>query len=127
MRENREILRTYNKIWNAPFKIYSIDKIKLIIPINPWDVLYYLVGVLIATALNWIIYMPSIYQYLVIPILFRFLLTKVKLDGKRPHKFFFGMIVYFITNKEKEYFRSIEKQSLKTFKGEKILFKYKEQ
>lgn len=122
--ENREILRTYTDIWNVPFKVYSIDNMKLIVPISPYDVIYYLVGLLFAVAVDYI-YPGTIlfmYKFIIIPLLIRFLLTRVKLDGKRPHKFFFGMLMYKLTNKRQEFFRPVEKQVLKNFKGEQIIF-----
>ena len=124
MDENREILRTYTDIWNVPFKVYSIDNMKLIVPISPYDVIYYMVGLLFAVAVDYI-YPGTIlfmYKFIVIPLLIRFLLTRVKLDGKRPHKFFFGMLMYKLTNKRQEFFRPVEKQALKNFKGESIIF-----
>jgi len=122
MDTEKEVLRTYNSIWSAPFKIYSIDNMKLIVPISPWDAIYYLAGVLIMILLDCVY--PGeiifIYKYILFPVLFRFLLTKVKLDGKKPHSFLLGMIRYLITNKKKEYFRPIEEPVLKTFKGSKV-------
>ena len=124
MDENREILRTYNNIWDAPFKVYSIDNMKLIVPISPYDVIYYLVGLLFAVAIDYI-YPGTIlfmYKFIVIPLLIRFLLAKVKLDGKKPHKFFYGMLIYKLTNKRREFFKPVGKQALRNFKGESIVF-----
>jgi len=121
MEQEREILRTYNRIWDAPFKIYSIDKMKLIVPISPWDAIYYLFGVLLMVLLDFV-YPGNIvfmYKYIVVPVLLRFLLVKFKLDGKRPHSFFLGMVIYFITNKRKEYFRPVRTPVLKTFQKPK--------
>ena len=124
MDNNRETLRTYNNIWDVPFKVYSIDKMKLIVPINPWDAVYYLVGLLISVAADYI-YPGKIlfmYKFIVIPLLIRFVLARIKLDGKRPHKFFWGMLMYHMTNKKREFFRPANKQALKNFKGEEIIF-----
>jgi hypothetical protein len=121
MNRDREILRTYNRIWDAPFKIYSIDKMRLIVPISPWDAIYYLFGVLIMLLLD-CVYPGNIifvYKFIIAPVLLRFLLVKFKLDGKKPHSFFLGMIIYFITNRRKEYFRPIRTPVLKTFQNKK--------
>jgi hypothetical protein len=125
MDREKEVLRTYNKIWGAPFKIYSIDGMKLIVPISPWDVVYYGIGVLLMILLDYI-YPGNIifvYKYILIPILLRFLLVKVKLDGKKPHNFLVGMIRYLITSKKKEYFRPLRKPVLKTFEGSRMYCK----
>ena len=97
---------------------------KLIVPVNPWDAVYFAIGILFSMGLDFIY--PGnilfIYKYIVIPVLIRFILTKTKLDGKKPHKFFSGFVVYLICNRPKERFGYIEKPRLKTFKGEFIPF-----
>jgi hypothetical protein len=118
----KEILRTYTSILNTPFKVYSIDNMKLMVPISPYDAIYYLVGLLIIAAADYV-YPGNIkfmYKFIVFPLLIRFVLTKVKLDGKKPHKFFFGMLIYVLTNKKREFFRPIGKQTLKSFKNQQI-------
>lgn len=108
------ILRTYEHVWNTPFKIYSIENIKLWVPINPWDLLYIGGGVLLSFILDRVLpfygYLPFIVKYIVVPYLFKLFLSKVKLDGKRPHKFFFDYLVYLVSSKEFERFQSVDRR-----------------
>lgn len=108
------ILRTYEHVWNTPFKIYSIENIKLWVPINPWDLLYIGSGVLLSLALERILplygYLPFVIRYVVVPYLFKLFLSNVKLDGKKPHKFFFDYVMYMILSKEFERFQVIDKK-----------------
>jgi len=123
MNNNKEILKTYNHIWKVPFKIYSIDSIRLAVPINPWDAVYYMVGLTIAVTLDFI-YPGDIefmWKFVVIPIAVRFALAKVKLDGKKPHKFFWSTFLYMMNKGEKEFFKPIKKQTLKSFEGEEVI------
>ena len=124
MDDKKEVLRTYTKIWQTPFKVYSIDNMKLMVPISPYDVIYYIVGLLIVAAADYLYpgEIMFIYKFIVFPLLIRFALVKVKLDGKKPHKFFWGMLIYKLTNRKHEFFRPIGKQVLKNFKNEQIIF-----
>ena len=120
MKHDKEILRTYSDIWHMPFKIYSIDRIKLPVAVNPWDAVYYGVGVLFSSALDFI-YPGDIglaWKYALIPLFVRFILAKTKLDGKRPHRFFIGMFIYFLNRGKKEFFKPAKRQVLRNFKGE---------
>jgi len=121
---NREILRTYNNILDVPFKIYSIDRIKLVVPINPWDAVYYMLGLSIAVVIDFIFpgEIEFMWKCVVIPLFVRFVLAKIKLDGKRPHRFFWGMFLYFMNRGKKEFFKPVGKQALKNFKGEEVIF-----
>jgi hypothetical protein len=109
------VLRTYEHVWNTPFKIYSIENIKLWFPINPWDLLYIGGGVLLSFVLERVLplygYLPFIIKYIVIPYLFKLFLSKVKLDGKKPHKFFFDYIVYMVSSKEFERFQGTNEKN----------------
>jgi hypothetical protein len=120
--QNKIILRTYGNIWNTPFKIYSIDRVKLLVPVNPWDVVYYMAGLVVAAVLDFIYpgELEFMWKYVVIPLAVRFILARVKLDGKRPHRFFWSTFLYLINKGNKEFFKPVKKQALRNFKGEEI-------
>jgi hypothetical protein len=124
----KEILRPYTKLWNTPFKIYSIDNMKLFHPINPWDALYIMIGIIIMVLFDKLYpgEIPFIIKYIVLPYLFMKFLTNIKLDGKKPHKYFWDLFVFqFFSYKQYERFRPVKKQQLKGFVGEKIVYRYK--
>lgn len=105
------ILRTYALVWNTPFKIYSIENIKLLFPVNPWELLYFMVGVGVGFLLGKVLPFISsyfIFQYIIIPFLVMKFFTKIKLDGKMPHKFFFDYLVYAVMPKQMERFQAVK-------------------
>jgi len=104
------ILRTYALVWNTPFKIYSIENIKLLFPINPWELLYFMVGVGISFLIGKMLpfEVTFIIQYIIVPYAIMEFFTKIKLDGKMPHKFFFDYLIYKAMPKQMERFRGIK-------------------
>jgi len=104
------ILRTYALVWNTPFKIYSIENIKLLFPINPWELLYFMVGVGISFLIGKMLpfEVTFIIQYIIVPYAIMKFFTKIKLDGKMPHKFFFDYLIYKAMPKQMERFRGIK-------------------
>lgn len=103
MSDNRVTIYSYAKVWKVEKKIYSFSNLKLPIPINPYDMLYY-VGVALGVMLLGKIFpfinlIPGMLRYLALPYLIATVITKVKLDGKNPLKFFGGCIRYFFTVK----------------------------
>jgi hypothetical protein len=124
----REILRPYTKLWNTPFKIYSIDSMKLLIPINPWDALYFLIGILLMMLIDKLIPGNIIFvvKFIFIPYLIMKFLTNIKLDGKKPHKYFWDLFIFqFFSYKQYERFSPVAERKLKGFLGEKIVFRYR--
>lgn len=114
MQEERDfvILRTYEQVWKTPFKIYSIENFKLWVPINPWELLYFLLGVGIVFFLGLIIpffsAIPFIIRYIALPFGIMKFFSKVKLDGKMPHKFFWDYVIFFFGNKKIERFQAVK-------------------
>lgn len=106
------ILRTYDSVWKIPYKIYSIENIKLPFPINPWEAAYFGLGVLIIFLIERILPFlratPFILRYLLLPFAILKFFTKIKLDGKLPHKFAFDCFIYYISSKKSERFQSIK-------------------
>lgn len=126
----KEILRPYNKFWKTPFRSYSIDSIKLFVPVNPWELLYFLCGIIICIFLGKLVELtgyeiPAVIEYVVLPYLIMKFLANVKLDGKIPHKFFWDYFVYLVSPKEMERFSYIGRQKLSGF-NQKIRFRRRE-
>ncbi|MCX7748708.1 MAG: conjugal transfer protein [Clostridia bacterium] len=107
----REIIKTYAGVWNTPLKIYSFQNFKLPVPIIPRDLIYFLVGagiMFILSGFPLISKLPPVAKYGAIPFFLMKLLTKVKLDGKKPHKFFWALILYFAASKQYENFKPVK-------------------
>lgn len=113
MQEERDyvILRTYENVWKTPFKIYSIENFKLWVPINPWELLYFLFGLVVVFVLGRVLpfinAIPFIIRYIAIPFGIMKFFTKIKLDGKQPHKFIFDFLVFKAGNKRLERFQAV--------------------
>jgi len=106
-----EVIRSYAKIWTMPLKIYAIEKTKLIIPINIWDMLFFIFWELIFLILNYLIpnNIPNSLKFGLIPYLLMKFMSIVKLEGKQPHKYFYDLLVFLILPKKYEYFEPTKK------------------
>jgi hypothetical protein len=102
-KEERVVLRTYATTWKYEKKIYAIDRIRLLVPVNPSQVFYFLIGLLITMGLLKILpflnAVPFIFRYALIPFALMKFLTKKKFDGKLPHKFALGYAEYLLLPK----------------------------
>lgn len=113
MEEERSsiILRTYHSVWKVDKKIYSIENIKLWIPVSTNDVLYFGVGLVMVVALGKILpfsdRIPFLIKYGGIPYGIMKFLTKQKLDGKLPHKFFKDYVIYLLSPKKSVRFGNV--------------------
>ena len=98
------ILRTYKSVWSFERKIHSIEGLKLLIPVSINDALYFGVGLLLSLLMTKIIPLFSrinwVVRFGIIPFGLMKYLTKQKLDGKYPHKFFFDFFVYLMSPKK---------------------------
>src|SRR5690554_6892224 len=109
--KNYVILRTYKNVWKFERQIYSIEGIKLLFPVRPNELLYFIIS-LISTGLmlrffSFMQKLPWIFKYVGIPYGMMKFLTKQKLDGKLPHKFFLDYIVYKLSPKEFVRFKAV--------------------
>lgn len=105
------ILRTYSKAWKIDRRIYSIEGVKLWFPISTTNAFYFSISMVTSIVLinivpfynnlNWII------KFGLVPYLLMKFLTKQKLDGKPPHKFFIDYLVYYFGPKKYNRFSSI--------------------
>lgn len=66
--------------------------------------------------------MPFIFKYVMFPWAVTKIADSVKLDGKKPYKYFFDMARFLILPKQYERFKPLSKDNLKGFK-EKFLIK----
>ncbi len=108
------ILRTYKNVWKFEREIHSIEGIKLLLPVKPTEVLYFTISIIISIILVKLIPPLGNVNFVVkhgaIPYGIMKFLTKQKLDGKYPHKFFLDFIVYKLSPKKLERFRPVEEQ-----------------
>lgn len=98
---NRSItLYSYRKVWFVEKKIYAVQNITLPFPVNPYEVLEFLVVVGIVLLFGRIFpvieNIPAVLRYAALPYVVVKYLMKLKLDGKNPIKYFCGLIPYLI-------------------------------
>jgi len=111
-------LSTYNKLWKMPFKIYSIDNLKLMVPLNPWDVLVFFICIILMAILGKILFfikIPFIFKYGIFPLAITKIVDNVKLDGKKTYKYFYDMARFLILPKKYEHFKAFKQDNLKCF------------
>lgn len=98
MEKEKVVLRTYNSTWKFERKIYAIDKIRLLVPVNVDNAAYLILGLLITVLLLKIFPflngIPFIIRYILLPYGLMKFLTKKKFDGKLPHRFLIGYLEY---------------------------------
>lgn len=119
--EEREeiILRTYNTVWKIDRKIYSIEGIKLLFPVSPNEALYFAISM--ALSMLFIKVIPfysnlhAVIKFILVPYGLMKFFTKLKLDGKLPHKFFVDYIVYLISPKKYARFAPIDEYKILKF------------
>jgi len=120
------VLRTYSKLWKIPFKIYSIDNLKLLIPINPWDVVVFSICLIFITLVGKVLFfieIPFVFKYGIFPWAFTKLIGTVKLDGKKPYKYFYDMFIFRISTMKYERFKAFKLDKLVGFKENLIIGK----
>ena len=99
MEENKQkkiTIYSYSKVWKVEKKIYTIQNLVLPVPIDPWQVLYFVLTCevfnMIFGVLPGVHNVPVVIRSMILPFLVsRFLLTK-KLDGKNPIRYSIGII-----------------------------------
>lgn len=113
--DNYVVLRTYRSVWNFERKIHSFEGIKLLIPVNINDAIYFVIGVAIMAVLSrilpFLVKVNWVVRYLIAPFGIMKYLTKQKLDGKYPHKFFCDLLIYVAS--PKKYYRFKPKEEYK--------------
>lgn len=113
-------IRTFNKIWRVQFKLYNIDNIKLPFAVSLWDIVLIAIGICISLIIHNIInidyFGKAIVKYCFLPLGIRFVLTKFQLDGKKAHKYFLDMLIFFIKPKTYERFKAVKRDKLQGFK-----------
>lgn len=112
MEDRRIKLYSYKKFWRVEKKIYSFQNIVLPVPVNPYDVLYFMIVFFISFLIGKIIpaylTVPVVIRCIAIPYAVTNYIRKKKLDGKNPIKYFRDYIKYIFTEKG-NYFEGFKK------------------
>jgi hypothetical protein len=101
--ENQDyiIIKSYAKTWKIENRIYAIFNFVLPFPVAPREVLYFAVSALVIYVLSQIIppltAIPALIRYPVFSALLARVISKQKLDGMNPVKFFGVFIVHLLT------------------------------
>lgn len=101
--EGKVLIQTYDRVWHVEKKIYAIQNLKLPVPVNPYQVGYFMGTAFIILAIGKVfapmLIIPVVVRFVAIPYLLSNYLMKKKLDGKKPIKFFVDYILYLILEK----------------------------
>ncbi len=99
--DRKIILYSYRKVWFVEKKIYAIQNIVLPVPVNPYELLEFIIAAGVMLFLCRLIpaleNVPSMIRYVIIPYIIVKYLMKLKLDGKNPVKYFISLVPYLIT------------------------------
>lgn len=114
----RITVSNYTKIWTLDWVIYALEGKKLPFPTNlrvvgifviTWIVFYILGN-------TFLIFLPGAWTKLFIPIFVTWVLAKQKLDGKTPHMWLYGMLLYWMRAKRLYRYRKFEHNKRYVFK-----------
>lgn len=121
----QKVLRTYGKMWKFERKIYAVGDIRLPVPVNPDEAVYFVLSLLIVIGvskyLSFLSIIPAVLRYVVIPYLVMKVMTKKKFDGKLPHRFLIGCIDYI--GQPKRFSRFQAKETYKDLKFNPIVYR----
>ena len=99
--EKRVKIYSYTKVWRIEKKIYAVNRLVLPMPVNPFDVLYFLATMLVILLIGKILppfnMIPWVLRFGAFPYLVTGVLMKKKLDGKNPIKYFAGVLRHYFT------------------------------
>ena len=104
--EQRKVLiYSYSKVWKVEKKIYSIQNLVLPVPVDPWQILYFLCTWFVTNVVFGVIpgfhQIPAVLRSIILPFFIsKFIMTK-KLDGKNPIRYAIGMIIFLAAEKGK--------------------------
>ncbi len=127
--ENRIILRTYKSVWKIPRKIYSIDNIKLFVPVDVDQAMYFIASLgitfILLNILPFLGNLPFVFKYIALPYGLMKFFTKQKLDGKLPHKFFADLVVFLLSPGQFVRFKAAGELKLKNVRfSSRIICRY---
>lgn len=101
MAKNEEhivVLRSYPTIWKYEKKLYSIDSIRLWVPVAMNDLLFFVAGlifvIILSKGIPLFVRVPWVIRYGAVPFGIMKFFTRMKFDGKLPHKFALGYVRY---------------------------------
>lgn len=102
MQQNDSIfVKSYKRVWKIEKFFYSFEKWKLPRPITFLQVWYFLVAFVVVLILNnhfpilFVLFPSTLVKFALIPGAISFYLSKVKYDGKNPHKWIYGQLVFY--------------------------------
>ena len=94
------LIRSYRQAWQIENKIYAYGNIKFPIPIQPKAILYWVMIFLVTWLLSLMVpilqEIPMILKYLILPVVLTQFFLKMKLDGKKPHRYFLAWLSHLI-------------------------------
>jgi hypothetical protein len=98
-------LYSYSKVWKIEKKIYAVQNFTLPVPVDPWQILYFVGTWIVCSVIFGVIpgftKIPVVLRSIALPLaISRFLMTK-KMDGKNPLRFILGIIVFLFTEQGK--------------------------
>jgi len=105
MDENRQneriVIRPYEKAWKIEGKIYAVLNWVLPFPIEPFEALYFALFAVAIFGLSQLFpvlkYLHVFIRYAAAPFGLTRLVSKIKLDGMNPVRFFGAFIIHLIT------------------------------
>ncbi|CAI6329519.1 hypothetical protein NRS6107_21090 (plasmid) [Bacillus subtilis] len=105
VQENGHVyVRTYKRVWRFERFFYSFDRFKLPRPVTWWQLWYFIVCFVLIIVidrntplLSWS--SSILLKYIGVPAAMAYFLSKIKVDGRTPHKWLYVQIKYLLLPK----------------------------
>ena len=95
------VVHNYDSLWRIKKKLYSIERIKLPFSVEYAQIAYYFVGLVLVTMVFSLVGLHNVnllMQYGLLPCLFAWGMSRVKLDGKGLHRFMLALLMYMVSS-----------------------------
>lgn len=107
-------VRTYKRVWRFERYFYSFDRIRLPRPITWWQLWYFVLAFIFVVTLDNLTFLLSwsdstLLKYLVFPGVVAYYLSRIKYDGKTPHKWIYGQVKFWLSPKYYARYQKAEK------------------
>ena len=121
--EERPIhIKSYKRVWKIERILYKLDdRIKLWKPVTLWQLIYFFLAIILVAVIDFntflIGWIPELVRYGGIPFAISYYMSKVKHDGKTPHRWFYTIIKYYVSNKRLNRYKPIGEQANIKYSG----------
>ncbi|KZE78157.1 hypothetical protein AV654_19470 [Paenibacillus elgii] len=119
--ESPYVIPTYKRVWKIERTLVRLDRFKLPRPITIWQIIYFMVAFVVVLIIDkntpLLSWLGGTLRYVFLPGAIAFYLSKVKHDGKAPHRFLLTIIKYELSPKILNRYKAAETAGKQKYEG----------